>query len=225
MSKEVAVLWTGGKDSCLAFFEAQSNGFEIDSLITFVPSNPVFLAHPIPFMKYQAKAINLPYRIIEIKEPYKEGYREALCLLKERHNIITLITGDIDEIDGHSIWVEEYSGYAGIDIQIPLWKMNRMEVLKQLLKHQFKVIFSCVKKPWFTDEWVGKEITVDVLSQLSEMNTAKGIDICGERGEYHTMVCDAPFFQKSISIDSFSKLEKDELMYIDIPGLALKDKR
>jgi len=224
MSKKAAVLWTGGKDSCLAFYEAQRAGCKIDSLITFVPGNPVFLAHPIPFMKYQAKTINLPHRIVEIKEPYKEGYRDAFSLLKARHNIDTLITGDIDEIDGHSNWVAEYSGYAGIDIQTPLWKMNRLEVLKQLLKYQFKVIFSCVKKPWFTDEWVGKEITSDILSQLNAMNTAKDIDICGERGEYHTMVCDAPFFQKSISINSFSKCEKDDLMYIDIRELALKDK-
>ncbi|MBW8048942.1 MAG: diphthine--ammonia ligase [Cytophagales bacterium] len=224
MPPKVGVLWTGGKDSCLAFYEAQRAGYKIDCLITFVPGNPVFLAHPIPFMKYQAKAINLPHRIVEIKEPYKKGYREAFSVLKERHNINTLVTGDIDEIDGHSNWVAEYGGYAGIDIQIPLWKMDRLEVLKRLLKHQFKVIFSCVKKPWFSDEWLGKEITVDTLYQLSELNKSKGIDVCGERGEYHTMVCDAPFFQKSISINSFSKCEKDDLMFIDIGELALKDK-
>ena len=224
MSKKAAVLWTGGKDSCLAFYEAQRAGYQIDSLVTFVPGNPVFIAHPISFMKYQAKAINLPHRIVEIKEQYKEGYREAFSLLKERHNINTLITGDMDEIDGHSNWVMEHSGVANIDIKIPLWKMDRLEVLKQLLMHQFKVIFSCVKKSLFSDVWLGKEITEDTVNQLRKMKDLRGIDICGEKGEYHTLVYDAPFFQKSIFINSFSKREKGDLMYIDIQELTLKDK-
>jgi len=224
MPQHASVLWTGGKDSSLAFHEAQLNGFTIDSLITFTPANPIFLAHPIDFMKCQAEAIDLPHQLIEVKEPYKEGYKEAFRSLKEKQGVNMVITGDIDEVDGHPNWIAECGEHANIKVKMPLWKMNRLEVLKRLIRHRFKVIFSCVKNPWFTSDWIGKEITPSQIRRLAEINRTKGADICGEGGEYHTLVCDGPFFQKRISIDSFSTIQKDDLMYINIQELSLKDK-
>ena len=224
MPRRASVLWTGGKDSSLAFHEAQLAGFEIDSLITFVPTNPVFLAHPLDFMKHQAEAIDLPHKLIEIKEPYKESYKEAFRSLKEEQGVDTVVTGDIDEVDGLPNWVMECGKSADINVETPLWKMERAEVLKRLIQNQFKVIFSCVKNPWFTKDWIGKEITPQQVSRLDELNQTKGADICGENGEYHTLVCDGPFFQKRISIDSFSASQKDDLMYINIQKLSFKDR-
>ena len=55
------MLWTGGKDSSLALYEAHLLGYEITHLATFVPTEkPEFLAHPVSFMKYQAEALGLP---------------------------------------------------------------------------------------------------------------------------------------------------------------------
>jgi diphthine-ammonia ligase len=44
---KAAILWTGGKDSALAFFKGVNEGYSIERLITFVPPNPIFLAHPL----------------------------------------------------------------------------------------------------------------------------------------------------------------------------------
>ena len=57
MLEKSAVLWTGGKDSCLALYEARKAGYSIDGLITFAPENPAFLAHPIGFMQLQSRSI------------------------------------------------------------------------------------------------------------------------------------------------------------------------
>jgi diphthamide synthase (EF-2-diphthine--ammonia ligase) len=86
------------------------------------------------------------------------------------------------------------------------------------------VIFYCVKKPWFTADWIGKTLNADTLEQLKKLNQKTGLDICGENGEYHTLVLDGPPFKKRIQMGSHSTIQQDSLMYIDIHGLKLCDK-
>ena len=83
---------------------------------------------------------------------------------------------------------------------VALWGCDRFELLNRLLSCKFRAIFSCVKKPWFTDEWLGKELNKDSLDKLGMINAKTGLDISGEQGEYHTLVLDGPPFRKSISI-------------------------
>lgn len=224
MSTNATVLWTGGKDSSLAFYEAKLSGYLIKSITTFIPRNPKFLAHPLDFMKYQAKALDLPHHILEINEPFKENYKIAINSLREKHGINVLITGDIAEVGGKPNWINECCKHLGMDTFMPLWGIDRNEIIDKLLSYKFRIIFSCVKKPWFTDDWIGRELNENVLEQLHTINAETGLDICGEEGEYHTLVIDCPLFKKSIHIDKYSKQKKDSLMYIEIEKVDLQTK-
>src|SRR4051812_44455821 len=77
-----AVLWTGGKDSSLALYEAARDGYRIHCLVTFAPRQPEFLAHPLAFIQLQAQALGLPHYVFPIHEPYAEAYEAALRRLK-----------------------------------------------------------------------------------------------------------------------------------------------
>ena len=59
MTQNAAMLWTGGKDSALALYEAIQDGCCIRCLVTFAPPVPKFLAHPLAFIKLQAQALVL----------------------------------------------------------------------------------------------------------------------------------------------------------------------
>lgn len=216
MFKKAAVLWTGGKDSSLALYKAKLMGFEIIKLVTFVPTQSKFLAHPLNFMKYQAEALDIQHYTIDVNEPYKESYQNAIHSLKREDGVITLITGDIAEINGYPNWIRECSRYSDVNVITPLWGYNRLEILNQLLSYKFKVIFSCVKKPWFTEDWLGMELDKNSLKQLCLINAKSRLDICGEQGEYHTLVVDGPPFKKSICIVAYSKCSEESLMYIAI---------
>lgn len=219
-----SVLWTGGKDSCLALYEARLLKYEIVSLVTFVSDEQVFLAHPISFMKYQADALCLPHYTLQVNEPFEESYKKAILSLQEKQKIGTLVTGDIAEVDGYPNWIRECSRCSGMDVITPLWGQDRLKLLRRLLYYKFKVIFSCIKKPYLTDEWLGKELDSDSLEGLCTVSTKTGLDICGEQGEYHTLVVDGPSFKKSIHISDYSKCGKDSLRYIDIRRVSLSAK-
>lgn len=221
MAGGAAVLWTGGKDSSLALHEAEATGYPVKHLVTFVPLGAEFLAHPLSVMKYQAEALGLPHHTLEITEPFKESYENAIRTLKVRFDINTLITGDIAEADGRPHWITECSISSRVEVLTPLWGCDRQELIEQLLSRKFQVIFSCVKKPWFTIEWLGRELNKNSLGELLTLSIETGLDVCGEQGEYHTLVLDGPLFKKRIRIDKYSKETRGPLMYLHIQEVSL----
>jgi len=223
--KKATVLWTGGKDSSLAFYEAKLLGYDIVNLVTFIPSKPEFLAHPLKFIKYQANALGITHHKIIINEPFKESYEGAINSLKEKYKIDALITGDISEVGGHPNWIRECSKYSKVSVLTPLWGHDKNELLNRLFLYKFKAIFSCIKEPWFNnDQLLGLEINESALEQLRSINAKTGMDICGEEGEYHTLVISGPIFKKNIQINAYSKHKKGDIVYIDIGSITLKEK-
>ncbi|HEX2953890.1 MAG TPA: diphthine--ammonia ligase [Bacillota bacterium] len=222
--KNAAVLWTGGKDSALALYEAEHLGYNIQSLVTFVPEVSEFLAHPLVLMKYQADALNLPHYPVIIHEPFRESYEEAIAALKEKDGIETLVTGDIADVDGYPNWIRQCSERSGMEVLTPLWHRDRLSLLERLLAVHYKVVFSCVKKPWLTDEWLGRELDQDAIVKLSELHHVNGLDICGEQGEYHTLVLDGPSFTKRIQIDAFDHSVKDDQITMVLHKTVLEEK-
>ena len=48
-----SMLWTGGKDSALALYNAQMIGYDVVNLVTFAPTGKEFLAHPLNIISYK----------------------------------------------------------------------------------------------------------------------------------------------------------------------------
>jgi diphthine-ammonia ligase len=222
--KASSVLWTGGKDCSLAFYEAEKLGFEIAGLITFAPPEPRFIAHPIDFMKIQAEAMDIPHEIITISGDIRKGYVQAFSHLKAERGISVVITGDITEVDGFPGWVGECCSEAGIDVIMPLWGLSRKEILDRIVFSGFRVIISCGRKSKLHKDWVGREIDENFSLELCKFAEQTGIDPCGEQGEFHTLVLDAPVFKRRIHLKNFSRLENDQFTYLKIKDMELVDK-
>lgn len=218
------VLWTGGKDSSLALYEAALAGYPISGLVTFVPENPQFLAHPLSVMRCQAEALGLPHHTLTVRKPFKESYIAGIRLLQKRDRVDRLMTGDIAEVDGLPNWIRECSASCGVEVLTPLWGRDRLELLRRLLSLRFQVIFSCVKKPWFTEEWLGMELDQETVERLRRIQAETGLDLCGEQGEYHTLVLDGPLFKKRIRIEAYSKHTEGSFWYLEFQKLSLQEK-
>jgi diphthine-ammonia ligase len=223
VSPKASVLWTGGKDSALALYEAVLSGYEIVNLVTFIPDGADFMAHPLFFMEVQAQALGLSHRTIAISEPFKEKYEKAITSIKREFEIDTLITGDISRVDGHPNWIRECSIPSRMKVLTPLWDLDRRAILNRLVSLGFQVIFSGVKSPWLTEDWLGREITKAAIEQLSNLEQETGLDLCGEQGEYHTLVLDGPPFKKRIEINTFSKGIKDNMIYMKIEDWTIQN--
>jgi len=223
---DVAIAWTGGKDSSLALYKAQRMGYRAKCLVTFAWSKDTFLAHPLEFITLQAQALDMTHKVLPVSEPFERGYEEVLSLLKHERGINGLVTGDIDEVAiGHSPnWLGQRAANCNIDLIRPLWQKNRIELLREFLGLGFRAVFSCVDNRWFTDDWLGAELSNATISQLIQIHERTGMDLCGEQGEYHTMTTDGPCFRKRIQIESYTKQGHDPVRHLMLNNVRLVSK-
>lgn len=220
MSQNAVVLWTGGKDSALALFLAQKRGIVVKELVTFAPPDAEFLAHPLAVMSLQAVALGLKHRVMNVEAPYDEGYRKQLQVL-QNEGVEMLITGDIAEINGQPNYIQTQAEPLGMEVWMPLWKKSRWDLMGALLAAGFHVIFSCVKPPWFTPSWVGRRIDRKALQELSDIQVKTGMDLCGEQGEYHTLVLDGPGFNRRVELSENKVVNRGDLAYLQISQARL----
>ncbi|WP_157953595.1 Dph6-related ATP pyrophosphatase [Zobellella maritima] len=221
--QNAAILWTGGKDSAMALYEAEREGYHIRCLVTFAPPEPRFLAHPLALIRMQARALGLPHHVLTIRAPFEQGYEAGLRRLKEEMGIDCVVTGDIAAVNGSPNWIRERSRPVGMAVYTPLWGRDRHRLLQQLVELGFKVRFSCVDTRWLDAGWVGRELNKAAIAELRILGGLGELDLCGEQGEYHTMVVDGPGFAQGIDILAYSRCSADPLAYMDIHELALKE--
>ena len=205
---KAAVLWTGGKDSALAL-HLSLNRYDIRHLICFVPvDNRQFHAHPQQLMTLQAQKIGIPTEFVPISEPYKMSYRGQIEKIRDV-GIEVLITGDISTVGGMPNWIDEVA--AGlVGVEKPLWELDRHAILDTLASNQFEVVCSLSYKKHFQTTITGRYLDPELISQLKQLP----IDPCGEQGEYHTWVLDAPFFKASVQLEGTQIVDTPEYCYL-----------
>ena len=205
---KAAVLWTGGKDSVLAL-QTSLNVYDIGRLVCFVPAdNRQFYAHPTQLMTLQAQKIGIPIEFVPISEPYKLSYREQIEKIRDL-GIEVLITGDISTVGGMPNWIDEVAtGLVRVDK--PLWELDRHELLNTLISNKFEVICSLAYKKHFQPTIVGRYLGSELISELKRLP----IDPCGEQGEYHTWVLDAPFFETAVRLEGTRIVDAPEYCYL-----------
>jgi uncharacterized protein (TIGR00290 family) len=166
-------------------------------------------------MARQAEALGIEHVILETPEPYRENYIAGIRKLRDHYGIRKLVTGDIDLVDGLPNWPRECCEGTGVEVLTPLWGRDRLEILKQMVDEGFKIVFTLVKSPWLTPDWLGREITPDVLDELQALSRTNGIDPCGENGEFHTMALFGPQFRHEVRLDEWKAATQDEMAYME----------
>jgi diphthine-ammonia ligase len=215
---KVAVSWSGGLESSLACYKVIQEGHDVTCLVAFVLDQywPA-MGHPPKIMRLQSESIGIPLIMLKVEEPYKEGYNRAIAGLIETQGVQGIVTGDIYVVDDvHGNWMESVCEGLDIKVIMPLWERNTFEVLDDEMASGFRAVFTCVKQPWFNEEWIGRELNKNTVKDLLALAEKQGMDPCGENGEYHTMVIDGPIFKKPIKIPKFTKEKSDTRFYMKV---------
>ena len=201
----LAGLLSGGKDSVFAAHLAQ-RAHDLAFLVSLRSENPdSYMYHTvnIKLTRLQAEAWGIPYVEAEtmgVKEEELEDLRTVLENLK----IDGVITGAIAskyQADRINYLCEELDLYH----YHPLWNRDREQILIEMKNIVMKIIFSAVAAYGLDKNWLGKTLTLERIWKLKELNVKYGVDMCGEGGEYESLVIDAPWFTHSIKINKAEK--------------------
>ncbi len=211
---KVFVSWSGGKDSSLALYRALKAGFKVGFLFNILNEEGLrSRGHGLrkEVIDAQAKAIGIP--IVYGKASW-EGYEEEFKrIIKELKNmgIEGGVFGDID-FQEHRDWVEKVCGEVGLKAIEPLWNQKYETLLTEFIDIGFKAFIISVKAELIDPEWVGQPLNWEFIEFLR----SREIDLCGENGEYHTLITYGPIFKQRLKIIESNKVKKADRWLLEI---------
>jgi len=218
-----AVSWSGGKDSCLACWNALSQGLNVRHLLNFIDEDSTkAMSHGLDheLIALQAQAMELPILQQRVTwETYETGFKSALKELKPK-GITGLVTGDI-YLQEHKDWTDRVCSEAGVEAVLPLWQMDTTKLLADFTESGFKAIVVSIKTDFFDKEWLGRQMDNKLIAELHQLAGKLGIDPCGEAGEFHTFVYDGPLFKRPINIGHSVPVARDDRWFLDILEYSL----
>lgn len=217
----MAISWSGGKDSCLLLKKALAAGFRVQALFNLIDGKELLSITP-PFnmdmAALQAEAVGLPL----IRQDVSGGPRKALGRLFSRLKKQGIGAIGISYIDrcGQRDCVMATAAAAGIKIFEPLCGKDRGLLLEEVLDSGIKAMIVGVDPVRIDPRLLGKFLCGSFRKYLERMK----VDLCGENGEYHTIVLDCPLFKKKLEVKSFRIVEACGLRYFVIKNAVLKAK-
>jgi uncharacterized protein (TIGR00290 family) len=78
----------------------------------------------------------------------------------------------------------------------PLWKIPTRDLMDEFIESGFKAVTVCVDAAKLDESFCGRLIDKNFIEDLPET-----VDVCGENGEFHSFVFDAPFFREKVEIE------------------------
>lgn len=192
--------WSGGKDSALALYKAlQYKDLKIVGLLTTISeANQRISMHGVRFelLKKQAEAIGLPLYPVWLPNPapmevYNHRMLDAIELHKS-NGVEVMLFGDIFLEDLRQ-YRETQIRAAGMEAIFPLWGIDTKNIASDFIRLGFKTIITSAEGEKLNVSFVGRDYNHQFLSDLP-----KGVDPCGENGEFHTFAYDGPLFKKPV---------------------------
>lgn len=187
--------WSGGKDSALSFYKAKEFFGKVDYIFTMFDENcQRTRAHGLKpeIIRMQSESIGVP--LIHGCASW-ESYETIFSSILEKHFSGGVgVFGDID-LQEHLDWIVRVCNQKNVNVFEPLWKKSREEIFNEFIRLGFKARVVAVKKGF--EQLLGKELDENFVKLANSL----GADLCGENGEYHTLVYDGPIFSFPLPID------------------------
>lgn len=207
---KVAVLFSGGKDSCRTVHFCLQEGHEVKYLVTMIPEREdswLFHYPNIRLTELSAEAIGITH-----VTKGTSGRRDEE--IKDLRKVLGIL--DVDAVACGGLFSEyqrnafrRVCGGLGLRLLTPFWHVDPEEFLKETIDLGFEVMIVGVYAEGFDRSWLGRIIDLELIEELKELNEKFDVSLVGEGGEYETLVLDGPIFKSRLQITD-SKIVWDE---------------
>ena len=125
---------------------------------------------------------------------------------------------EVDEIVFGDLYLEDVRAYresamkgTGITPSFPLWGRPTSELAREMVGAGIEAVVTCVDPRQLDASFAGRRFDSDFLRDLPPQ-----VDPCGEGGEFHTFVWDAPGFSAPIEVAVGEVVERDGFVFADV---------
>ena len=210
-----ALFWSGGKDSLLALDRAQRQGLDVTHLVNLFEGNSQRVRfHGVRKELIEAQARALGKTLLQRfthPESFEQAFQAAMAELEEA-GIDSIAFGNIHLADIRA-WYEERVTANGFRHVEPLWGDAPAKLVREFVQrgHRSRIVsvyLTCGRR-----EWLGREFTTELIEELER---TPNVDVCGERGEYHSFAFGGPLFRWNLPIRNVGQFEVEQHLILDL---------
>jgi uncharacterized protein (TIGR00290 family) len=162
----------------------------------------------------QAERTGIPLWAVELPWPcsnleYEDRMR-TLCQRATAEGVTAVAFGDLFLQDVRDYRIRQLQG-SGLEPLFPVWQIPTGQLSRDLIAAGVKAKITCVDPSKVAKSFAGREYDLSLLNALPA-----GADPCGENGEFHTFVYDAPVFSHPIEVRNGALVERDGFVFADL---------
>lgn len=233
----------GGKDSYYALSKSLSLGHELVCLAALHSSHKqhdsrFFHSASLPAVQGISQALAKPlvsapllgqslcqdlvYSRTEGDEV--EDLYELLALVKYRFPLVEAVVSGVVASNYQRIRIEDVCARLGLVSIAPLWRSDQLALLSEEMEAGVEAVVVKASAMGLTQDHIGKTVR-ELMEHFIELNAKFGFNMCGEGGEYQTLVIDAPLFlSKLILVDTDIQVTSSSTSLMTISSIELENK-
>jgi uncharacterized protein (TIGR00290 family) len=217
LTTNLALSWSGGKDSALTLWALRHEQHEPQALITTVTETYDRISmHGVrrELLARQVDALAVP--LVEVAIPsacsdavYEQRMDQAFAGAR-LSSVDTVAFGDLFLEDVRA-YREERLADAGRRALFPLWGRDTTELANEFIDNGFEATIVCVDPRVLDSSFAGRAYDRRLLADLPP-----SVDPCGENGEFHTFVRAGPLFSQPIVCTPGNVVEREGFVFCDL---------
>jgi uncharacterized protein (TIGR00290 family) len=210
--------WSSGKDSAWSLHTVRQEGlFDVVALFTTVNRTHNRVAmHAVreSLLEIQAAAAGLPLVKVPIPSPcpneiYEQAMSDAMTRARAE-GVQHIVFGDLFLEDIRAYREKQLAG-CGMTPVFPLWARDTRQLAADMLAGGLSAFLTCVDPRRLDRRFAGSRFDKDLLAVLP-----RGVDPCGENGEFHTFANAGPMFRTEIPVTVGEIVERDGFVFADL---------
>lgn len=204
------ISWSGGKDALMALQSCLQSELKSNIKLFSILKSEEIAFHGVSsiLIEAQARAMQIPLDFIETEGLGYEDVLSKYLVQQSAHDYSQIYFGDI-ALEDLKVYKESLYQSDEFKLNFPLWKKDSISLMQQFIdRGNEAIIVSCIPE---LKDFCGASIDEYFLQHFPTH-----LDACGERGEYHTFVTNAPEFNQAIT------LQREEIKFheFETKGLA-----
>jgi uncharacterized protein (TIGR00290 family) len=208
-----AISWSGGKDSCAALARARRDYDVVTMLTMFDEQAARSRSHGLrpEILGAQAERLGLSRITGRCTWGSYDAVFSKLLHQLSRDGITHVVFGDIS-FDEHRQWAERMCRPHGLTAIEPLFGSETDDLFDEWVSSGASAVIVTARAEFLDETWLGRPLRREMGPELRQL----GVDRCGERGEYHTLVTDGPLFSSPLPVHFGERVLRSGCWALDV---------
>lgn len=199
----VIALLSGGKDSVAAIEVAQNWGWNVVAAIKMVPAeDDAYMFHTpnLHVVDSIAHRLGIPLRSFPSRmDPEEEvdDLQGAIAATGKEFQANGIISGALRS-EYQRTRIERIGYNLNLKSFTPIWHKESKGYMQHIVR-AYDIRFARTAAEGVPNAWAGTRVTQEKIDQMAQHSARP--DICGEGGEYETLVLNAPHYTAPIEVE------------------------